>query len=317
MAVIGVNSGQTIASLRGVSKSFGQQLALDQVDLGIKRGEMLAVLGPNGAGKTTALGLLTGRLRADRGQVELFGRDPTERRARQRIGVMIQEAALPDTLCVGELVRLFSSYYPAPRTLADSLTLSGLEGIAGQRYGGLSGGQKRRVQFALAICGRPELLFVDEPTVGLDVEARRNFWRVLRALRDDGVAIVMTTHYIEEADALADRVLLLATGRVLAEGTPAGIKARASGKRLCARTGLAAEQIARWPEVQTLSASDGRIECQSDQVEALLRRLLAADPGLSELEVLPLSLEEAFVTLNQQAPPPARPPIEDSVCLTA
>lgn len=298
-----MQSSEAIASLRGVYKSFGQQPALAGVDLDIAAGRVLALLGPNGAGKTTALGLLTGRLKADRGQVELFGADPSERRVRQRIGVMMQEATLPDTLTVGELVQLFSSYYPRPRALAETLTLTSLDSIAGQRYGRLSGGQKRRVQFALAICGRPDLLFVDEPTVGLDVEARREFWRIISALRDEGAAIVLTTHYIEEADALADQVVLLAEGKVLVEDTPAGIKARASGKRLRARSTLPIAELLGWPEVQAIRIENGLIECQSHAVEALLRRLLAADASLCELQVLPLSLEEAFVALNQQHAP--------------
>jgi ABC-2 type transport system ATP-binding protein len=275
--------------------------ALREVDIDVRAGEVLAVLGANGAGKSTALGLLTGRLGADSGQVELLGGDPRDARIRRGIGVMLQEGRLPDTLRVAEHVRLYSTYYPHPRPLADSLAIAGLEDIARRRYGELSGGQQRRVQFALAICGRPAVLFVDEPTVGLDVEARRNFWSVLRQLRGEGTGIVLTTHYIEEADALADRVLLLADGRVLAEDTPAGIKARAAGKRVRARTALALAAISAWPGVRSASLAEGVTELVTNDAEQVLRRWLASDAGLSDIECRPLSLEEAFLTLTAPA----------------
>jgi len=294
-----------IAMLRGACKAYGAVQALDQVDLDIHAGEVLALLGANGAGKSTALGLLTGRLGADRGLVGLFGKDPRDPAVRRGIGVMLQDGDLPDTLRVAEHVRLFSSYYPSPRPLAETLALAGITDLARRPYGALSGGQKRRVEFALAICGRPSLLFVDEPTVGLDVESRRNFWAVLRQLREDGTAIVLTTHYLEEADALADRIVLLAEGRVLAEGSPAAIKAKADGKRLRARTGVPESQIAQWPGVVSATVREGRAEVLSRDAESLLRHWLSADAGLSELEVRPLSLEDAFLSITA-APGEAR-----------
>ncbi|KFN46525.1 hypothetical protein N790_08585 [Arenimonas malthae CC-JY-1] len=287
-----------LAALRGASKRYGALTALAGVDLEVRAGEVVAVLGANGAGKTTALGLLTGRIGPDAGQASLFGADPRDPAVRRGIGVMLQSAGLHDTVRVAEHVRLFSSYYPAPRPLDETLALAGLSELARRPYGALSGGQQRRVQFALAICGRPPLLFVDEPTVGLDVEARRAFWQVLRQLRDEGTAIVLTTHYLEEADALADRVVLMASGRVLAEDTPAGLKARAAGRRVLARTGLPAAAVAAWPEVRRVEDRDGRLDVASHDVEALLRRWLAADAGLRELEVRPMSLEDAFLTLT-------------------
>jgi ABC-2 type transport system ATP-binding protein len=296
-----VPTGALLAQLRGASKTYGKVQALASVDIDVRAGEVLAVLGANGAGKSTALGLLTGRLSADAGEVELFGGDPRDAAIRRGIGVMLQEGSLPDTLRVAEHVRLFSTYYPNPRPLAESLALAGIEDIAQRRYDALSGGQQRRVQFALAICGRPALLFVDEPTVGLDVESRRNFWAVLRQLRNEGTGIVLTTHYLEEADALADRVLLLAGGRVLAEDTPAGIKSRAAGKRVRARTTIALEALSRWPEVRSATLVEGVAEVVSHDVERLLRRWLAGDAQLAELEVRPLNLEEAFLSLTAPA----------------
>ena len=287
-----------LASLRGARKRFGDVVALDGIDLDIHPGEVLAVLGANGAGKTTALGLLTGLLTADGGEVSLFGRDPRDPEARQGIGVMLQAAALPDGLRVAEHVRLQSAYYGAPRPLAETLALAGIAGLAKRGYGELSGGQQRRVQFALAICGRAPLLFVDEPTTGLDVEARRGFWQVLRELRDAGTAIVLTTHYLEEADALADRVVLLAGGRVIAHDTPVALKSRAASRRVRARTRLPAAVIAVWPEVETVRVADGIAEVASGAAGLPDPRWLAADDTLAGLEVRALTLEETFLALT-------------------
>ena len=293
-------TGPVLARLAGAGKRYGQVTALDGLDLAVHAGQVLAVLGANGAGKTTALGLLTGRIGPDAGHAELFGRDPRDPAARRGIGVMLQDGDLPDTLRVAEHVRLFSSYYPAPRHLDDTLALAGLADLARRPYGALSGGQKRRVQFALAICGRPPLLFVDEPTVGLDVEARRGFWEVIRRLRAEGTAIVLTTHYLEEADALADRVVLMAGGRVLADDTPARIKGLAAGKRVLARSRLGTATVAAWPEADGVEVRDGRLDVGTRQPEALLRRWLAADGQLSELEVRPLPLEDAVLALTER-----------------
>ncbi len=292
------NRPPVLARLLAAGKRYGAIQALESVDLAIHAGEVLAVLGANGAGKTTALGLLTGRISPDAGRAELFGGDPRDARVRRGIGVMLQDGELPDTLRVAEHVRLFSSYYPSPRPLAETLALAGVADLARRPYGALSGGQKRRVQFALAICGRPPLLFVDEPTVGLDVESRRGFWSVLRQLREEGTGIVLTTHYLEEADALADRIVMMAGGRVLADDTPAGIKARADGKRLRARSAIGLRELAAWPGVLRAEETPAGIELVTREAEDVLRRWLAADPALSELEVRPLSLEEAFVSLT-------------------
>ncbi len=287
-----------LAVLSGAHKRYGATVALQALDLAIHPGEVLALLGPNGAGKSTALGLLTGRIGVDSGKASLFGRDPREPAARRGIGVMLQEAQLPDTLTVAEQVRLFASYYPAPRAVDETLALAGLGDLARRRCGQLSGGQQLRVQFALAIVGRPPLLFVAEPTTGLDVEARRAFWAVLRGLRAAGTAIVLTTHYLEEADALADRIVLLGAGRVLAEGSPDAIRARVAGKRLRCRSALPLAQLRAFPDVDSAEAVGDRVELRTRAAEALLRRLLAADPNLSDLELAPLGLEDAFLAIT-------------------
>jgi ABC-2 type transport system ATP-binding protein len=290
-----------LASLQAAHKRYGAHVALHALDLQVRAGEVLALLGPNGAGKTTALGLLTGRIAADGGSAQLFGRDPRDAVTRRGIGVMLQEAQLPDTLTVAEQVRLFASYYPYPRAVEETLRLAGLSDLGKRPYGQLSGGQQRRVQFALAIAGQPPLLFVDEPTTGLDVEARRAFWSVLRDLQRAGAAIVLTTHYLEEADALADRIVLLGQGRVLAEGTPQAIKSCVSGKRLRCRTRLSLAELTAFAEVESVQRHGELVEIRSSQPEQLLRKLLAADTSLSELELSPLSLEEAFLSLTATA----------------
>ncbi len=292
-----------VARLVGATKRYGKVLALDAVDLDIHAGEVLAVLGPNGAGKTTALALLMGLRSADGGHAELFGGDPRDARNRRQTGVMLQIGQMPDTLSVIEHIRAFSGYYPNPRPLDESLALAGLSDLGSRRYGALSGGQQRRVQFALAICGRPQLLFVDEPTTGLDVTARRDFWNVLRTMAGEGVGIVLTTHYLEEADALAQRIVLLHRGRILADDTPSGIKSRAAGKRIRCTTGLGVEGLRGWAGIDAVECAHGITEITTRDGEAVLRRLLLDDPAVSGIEVAPLGLEDAFVELTRDPQP--------------
>ena len=215
------------AELRGVTKRYGGITALDAISLAIEPGKVTAVLGPNGAGKTTAVRLLLGLTRPTSGTVRLFDSDPQDLDARRRTGVMLQTAKVPETLRVREHVDLFRSYYTDPMPVDAVLAAAGLTALADRKYGQLSGGQQQRVQFALAICGDPELLFLDEPTVGLDVISRRAFWQEVRRLAQAGRGILLSTHYLEEADALADRVVVLHEGRILADGTPSSLKAMA------------------------------------------------------------------------------------------
>src|SRR5215831_12887542 len=223
---------ETIAKLEGASKRYGAVLALDLVSFDVRRGEVLAVPGPNGAGKTTAISLLLGLLRTDAGSARVFGQPPQALAARRRIGAMLQTSGVPDTLTAGELITLFRSYYPRPRSVADSIALAGIGDLMTRRYAKLSGGQQRRVQFALAICGNPEILFLDEPTTGLDIEARTLLWKTIRTLVAEGCAVVLTTHYLEEAEALADRVGVLARGRIVAAGSVQQIRARVAQRRI-------------------------------------------------------------------------------------
>src|SRR5262245_15902382 len=236
-----------VASLDHVTHRYGPVQALGDVTLDLAPGQVTALLGPNGAGKTTIVRVLTGLTRPSQGKALLFGGDPQDPAARRRLGVMLQIARVPDTLTVREHVTLFSSYYPAPLPIADILRLTGLESVADRRYGKLSGGQQQRTLFALAICGNPGLLFLDEPTVGMDVESRRQFWDTIRTLAAAGRSILLTTHYLEEADALATRIMVLNRGRVIADGTPAAIKRQAVGRQVRCRTTLNAQVLAALP----------------------------------------------------------------------
>jgi ABC-2 type transport system ATP-binding protein len=294
-------SEETIAKLDDASKRYGAVLALDRVSLDIRPGKVLAVLGPNGAGKTTAISLLLGLIDPDGGAVSLFGCPPRSLAARSRIGAMLQTTGVPETLTAGELVGLFRSYYPQPRTVADAVALAGIGDLVHTRYGRLSGGQQRRVQFALAICGRPRILFLDEPTTGLDVGARETLWKTMRGLVADGCAVVLTTHYLEEAEALADDVRVLAHGRIVAAGSVAEIRSRVAQRRIRCVTRLAAATIGHWPDVRSVVRDGERIEIVTDAAEGVVRQLLLADGDLSELEVRRAGLAEAFVEITREA----------------
>ena len=289
-----------VAELVTVTKRFGHVVALDGLSLDVRRGELLAVLGPNGAGKTTAIALLLGLLRPAAGVVRLFGRAPGLA-TRRRLGVMMQDVSLAPELRVGEHIALVASYYASPLLVVDVMALTHTSMLANRPYGSLSGGQKRLVQFALALCGRPELLFLDEPTVGLDVEVRTLVWETMRRLRDAGTAIVLTTHYLEEAEALADRVAVLMKGGLMACGTVDDIRAVVDRKRVICRTRLAVDDLERWPGVETVMRQDGRTHLKVRSAEQTVRRLLADDPDVGDLEVHRAGLAEAFTELTHEA----------------
>ena len=338
-----------LASLRGVRKQYGKVVALDGVDLAIAPGQVLALLGANGAGKSTAIALLLGLVRPDAGQALLFGQSPQQLAARRNIGVMLQSAGIADNSKVRELLELTRSYYPRPRGIDECVAMAGLEGLLGRQYGKLSGGQQRRVQFALALCGNPRLLFLDEPTTGMDIEARQALWAAIAQLSAQGCAVLLTTHYLEEAEALADRVVVLARGRVVAAGGMDEVRRHVAQRRIRCLTSLDPAHIADWPHVRSARAAEpaaaveadaaavgggavndvavgaamaampfaanahrghgrshsqspcgnDRIEIITDAAEAVVRRLLAEDAALSELEVQRAGLAEAFIELTR------------------
>ena len=229
----------------------------------------------------------------------MFGADPRSLAVRSRCGAMLQVARVPETLKVREHVHLFSSYYPKPLPMEATLKVAGLEEIKNRRFGELSGGQKQRVMFALAICGDPDLLFLDEPTVGMDVEARRLMWSQIRLLIARGKTVLLTTHYLHEADALADRILVLQQGSIVAEGTPSEIKAEAAGKTIRCATRLSRQEVAGIAGVVALKEDRQAFEIQVSAAEPVVRELLRRDEWLSELEVTNAGLEEAFLSLTR------------------
>src|ERR1700685_750447 len=294
-----IHPSDVVAGLEAVSLSYGNVQALRQVNFTVGSGKVVALLGPNGAGKTTAVKLLLGLLRSDAGRVRVFGGDPTNPAYRMRTGAMLQVGRVPETLRVREHIDLFSSYYEKPLPLAEVLAAAGLEKLSDRKFGDLSGGQRQRVLFALAICGDPDLLFLDEPTVGLDVDSRRMLWDEIRRMVDRGKTVLLTTHYLQEADALADRVAVINQGSIIAEGTPAEIKAQNSGKRIRCVTALSVASLLRIPGVTDARQDREAVEIHAGEAEAVVRALLASDPSLSGLEISSAGLEDAFLALTQ------------------
>jgi ABC-2 type transport system ATP-binding protein len=277
----------TVAALEGVTKRFGPVAALDGVSFAIAAGDVLALLGRNGAGKSTALAVLLGLRRPDAGSACLFGVDPRRPGARQLIGVALQETAFPATLRVRELVELVRAHYPFPAPTPELLGRFGLAGLSSRQLGGLSGGERRRVAVALAFAGRPSLVVLDEPTAGLDGESRRRVWTAIRAHADEGGTALLTTHHLEEAEALARRVVLIDAGVVVTDGSVASIKAGAGLTRVTFRAppNLTIEGAERdGPRLRILTSDAGQV------VERLVREKVRLD----ELEVRPLTLEEAI-----------------------
>jgi ABC-2 type transport system ATP-binding protein len=291
---------ECLAELSAATKRYGKVVALDALDLEVWPGELIALLGPNGAGKTTAISLFLGLLEPDGGSARLLGLPPRSIDARRQIGVMMQEAALAPDLRVWEQIDLVASYYPAPMSVDAAMEMTGITALARRPYGKLSTGQKRQVQFAVALAGRPRLLFLDEPTVGLDVHARQIVWDTLRRLIGGGCSIVLTTHYLEEAEALADRVAVIAKGRLIAEGSVSDIRAHVVRKRVSCRTVLDPEAVSAWPDVQSIVRDRGGLHITTTNPENVVRRLLEADGDLQDLEVQRAGLGEAFTELTQE-----------------
>lgn len=289
-----------IIKANGVSKSFGQTLALDQVSLEVKEGEILALLGANGAGKTTLINLLLGRMSCDSGSLSVLGHQAGNIKARKRIGTILQAAQMPGTLKVSEHIALFSSYYDRPLAIEETLEKSQLTALKDKRFDQLSGGQQQRVFFALAICGNPDVVFLDEPTVGLDVDTRRQLWRCIRELKAQGTAVLLTTHYLEEADVLADRIVLLSEGKIKTEGTPEHIKKQLGGKLIRFKSSWTAEKLAQLAAVEAYQAKGHYHELLSQQIEVTLLSLLNDCKDVEDLTVSQVSLEDAFINLSEQ-----------------
>lgn len=297
----GTGGAAPLAELVDVRKGYGKVTALAGVDLQVRPGELVALLGPNGAGKSTAISLWLGLLDPGSGAVRLMSGSPHAVQSRREVGVMMQEVMLEPTLRLRELIGIAAGYYPNAMSVQQTLDFTGTTALANRPYGKLSGGQKRQAQFAMAVCGRPRLLFLDEPTVGLDVQARELMWASIRRLVSEGTAIVLTTHYLEEAEALADRVVVLGAGRVIASGSVEEVRSRVARTRITCSSDLPLEEIRSWPQVMEANRTTRRLEVIAMDAEETVRRLLAADPALRHLEVHQAGLAEAFTQITQEA----------------
>ena len=279
-------SGGPAVVVRGLHKHYGETRAVDGLDLQVERGEVFAVLGPNGAGKTTTVEILEGYRHRDSGEVSVLGTDPAraDRHWRTRIGIVLQNTGDQADLTVDEVVQHFAGYYPSPRDPDEVIDAVGLTEKARTRIRQLSGGQRRRLDVALGVVGRPELLFLDEPTTGFDPEARRAFWKLIRGLRKDGTTILLTTHYLDEAENLADRVAVIRDGRVLALDTPANLGGRA-----------ASQAVVHW--IEDGAHRETATDSPTKVVSELATRLADSAGEIPGLEVLRPSLEDVYLSL--------------------
>ncbi len=277
-----------IISIKGLRKSYGETEAVRGIDLAVNRGEIFAFLGPNGAGKTTTVEILEGYRRRGRGEVTVLGEDPERagREWRERIGIVLQNGRLDPYLTVRESLDLYAGYFRAPRPTADVISLVGLESKADERTGRLSGGQQRRLDVGMALVGDPELLFLDEPTTGFDPSARRQAWDVIAGLRDLGKTVFLTTHYMDEAQRLADRVTIIAAGRIVARGTPEDL-----GERDAGETTIRYRSNGREVVLQTTTPVE--------TLHELTEKALAAGEDLEGLEVTRPSLEDVYLELTK------------------
>ncbi|MEL4317660.1 ABC transporter ATP-binding protein [Leifsonia sp. YIM 134122] len=291
-----------LASLTNVSRRFGDQLALDDVTLDIESGSILGLLGPNGAGKTTLISLLEGLRSPSSGTVRLFGGSPGDHRNRVGLGSTPQETALPETLRVGEVIDFVGRHFPERMATAELAGEFGLTELLRRQTGSLSGGQKRRLSVALAFVGKPRLVLLDEPTTGLDVDARRTLWDALRRQHEAGATVVVTSHYLEEIEALAQRVVVMAHGRVIADDALPAVLARVALRRV-RLVSSEVERIASLDGVVRHEASgDGTTTFYAQDSDRLIVELVRSGIPFSDLAVRGATLEEAFLTLTEDAP---------------
>ncbi len=283
--------------LGGLGKNYGSTRAVDGIDLEAKPGETVALLGPNGAGKSTTIAMLLGLLAPDQGRVEVGGMPPRRAVATGHIGAMLQESGMMPGVRVGELLGFVRSLYPRPLSLDDLVEAAGLEGLLHRRADRLSGGQAQRVRFAMAIAGDPSVVVLDEPTSAMDVEARRAFWERMRRLAAAGRTILFATHYLEEADAAADRIVVIARGRVVADGTSADLKATLGERRVRLTLENAEVELERLDSVRQVERYGPRVTLYTDDADATVRSLVHLQAPWRDLEVESPDLEQAFLSL--------------------
>jgi len=301
--------------LSGLTRRFGSLTAVDGVDLSIRQGEVVALLGPNGAGKSTTIDLALGLSTPTSGTAELFGGDPRDAITGGRVGAMLQGGALLPTLTVAQSVALVASVHKHPLSVAEALERARCTEIAKQKVAKLSGGQKQRARFAVAVVSNPDLLFLDEPTAAMDVEARRIFWQSMRDFTSAGRTVVFATHYLDEADEYADRIVMLSGGRVVADGTPREVKAVVSGRRIRVTFGrdwdaALAASIDALPGVRSVDARGNQALIVTDDSDATLRGLLAEHEDAHDVEVTSQSMDDAFLALTAGGAGTAAAPTE-------
>ncbi|WP_455676076.1 ABC transporter ATP-binding protein [Pradoshia sp.] len=290
-----------VVSFQDVSKVFKGKTAVEKVSFTINEGETVAILGPNGAGKTTTIMMMLGLMQVSDGKIEIFGQEAADRKIRERIGVMLQEVSMIDALKVHEVLKLFQSYYQNPLSYDELVAITGLDSSRlKQMANKLSGGQKRRLNFALALAGNPDVLFIDEPTVGMDVSSRRLFWETVHRLKEKGKTIIFTTHYLPEADEIASRILLFAEGRIIADGSPQTIKANLTKKSLSfdRNDTIMIDVLKQDPVITSVKVRDNRVIIESNDIDDVLRRLMQTDMHIQNVAVEQGRLEEAFELLT-------------------
>jgi ABC-2 type transport system ATP-binding protein len=295
------NSAAPVVLFENVSKSFGKLKAVNGLNLELHAGQTVALLGPNGAGKSTSLDMLLALRKPSGGKITLFGADPYHVVKSGRVGAMLQSGGLMPEVTVRELVELVTGLHPRPEPVDVTMKRAGIDGFANQRVDKLSGGQTQRVRFALAICGKSELIVLDEPTAAMDVETRRHFWDSIKEEVAQGRTLLFATHYLEEADQAADRILVINRGRLLADGSPAEIKARAGAKRLSFRLDRIDEPfLLGLPGLVNLEVRHDTVQIQSSDSDATLYGLLGAGYRPHDIEVTSLGLEQAFIAITEE-----------------
>jgi ABC-2 type transport system ATP-binding protein len=290
-----------VIHLENVTKSFGAKTAVNNLSLTVTRGSVLALLGPNGAGKSTTVSMMLGLTTPTSGTVRVLGDDPRQPKVRQRMGAMLQDVSAIDRLKVRETIDLFRSYYDNPLPTSHLLEISGLQQEANMYASKMSGGQKRRLNFALAMAGNPEILFLDEPTVGMDINSRHLFWDSLRNFATEGRTILLTTHYLEEADSIADRIVVIDRGQIVADGTPDQLKKQMGGKfvSFVAGPNLTPDALKGLVAASSIEWSGRHVRVETNDTDLLIREIMSARLDISNLEVKSGGLEDVFRALTE------------------
>lgn len=293
----GGNRMSQAVMMQNVTKRFGKTVAVNNVSFSIEKGSTVAILGPNGAGKTTAILMMLGLIEPTEGKVQLFNKSPQEKVVRDKIGAMLQEVSVIDKLKVHEIIALFRSYYSAPLSMEELVTLTGLKIEDLNKWADkLSGGQKRRVGFALALAGNPDLIFFDEPTVGLDITARQTFWKKIDTLKANGKTVIFTTHYLQEADDVSERVILFNHGEIIADGKPEDIKRKMARRSVSFRTNdkEAMDKLRSLPAVTEVYEKENRLHLLTDDTDAVLASIFNQNIDVKDIWMEQGSLDEAF-----------------------